>query len=172
MPAKKGGLPEPPDDYQPEWFMHHQRREHEQGWPHNHPLMYQALAAMREGDLRPLATLLKDERDGLSPVIRRELVFLIEGNAAQSGGLRLAVQKHPDVSHRSKGRHARSQSHNRNVAIAAYVAASGGFRPGEHEAAITEAMKFYGLSRSRIEEAWSACQLDVRQMFGHESSAT
>jgi hypothetical protein len=115
-----------------------------------------------EGDLGPLATMLR-EGDPLPDRVRAGLVHLIEGGAAESGGYRLTMTKHPDLARASQGTAAKAKARTRGLRIASFMARNGAFEPGQHEAAVTFAMEEFALGRASIETAWAEHKDEARQ---------
>lgn len=142
--------------YQPDWFLEAQRAEYARTNFEDCAYLESVftLSAMRKGDFGPLAVLLK-ERAELPALIRRELVFLIEGDAEQSGGHRLSRISHPDIDARRGGRTKLMQRHNRDYSIAAFIACKGGHDDNQVEAAVADAKAFFSMSRSALFKIWS-----------------
>lgn len=121
-----------------------------------------AIRGLWEGDLAPLAAMLK-AGDPLPDRIRAGLVHLIEGGAAESGGYRLTLTKHPDLVRASQGTAAQARRRSRGLRIASFMARRGALDPGCHESAVTFAMEEFGLSRASIEVAWADHKDEARQ---------
>jgi hypothetical protein len=121
-----------------------------------------ALSGLEEGDLRALAVVLR-AGDALHPTLAFALAALIDGDVAASGGLRISVGKHPDLARKSQGGIAAHRLRRRNMEIARFMAERGAIRPGEHEAAVSEAVARFDLSRATVEGAWADHKAEARQ---------
>lgn len=150
--------------YQPDWFLEACRTEEQKAEPTS-PSYLQSVAvlsAMREGDLGPLAAMIKASPE-IPALIRREIVFMIEGDSEQSRGNRLFVKSHPDVDARKGGRHKLMNQHFRDQSIAAFLASKGGFS-GQLEAALVEAEDFWEIKRSQLIKIWVKHKDEIQRM--------
>jgi hypothetical protein len=106
------------------------------------------------GDVSGLGALLADETKELHPVLRRELVKLIQGSAADTD-FRLTAVRHPDLARKQHGRRARLTANSASLQTALIVRRHGGHLPGQWEAAIAATVSETGLSRSEVTDRWA-----------------
>ena len=125
--------------------------------------LHHAAAGLRAGDLVPFAALLK-AGDPVPSSLRLLLVLMIEAGPVESGGLRIKVDKHPDIARRSDALFDQARKHRRELEIAAYMARQGALQRGGHEGAVVLTAEKFGLKRSRIQEIWRDHKQTIKQM--------
>lgn len=159
--------------YQPDWFLEACRTEKQKTDPAHQSYLQSVavLSAMRKGDLGPLAVMLKASSE-IPALIRREIVFMIEGDSEQSLGNRLLVKSHPEIDARKGRRHELMNQHFRDQSIAAFLASKGGFS-GQLEAALVDAEELWKIKRSQLIKIWVKHKDEIERMgLGRGSEST
>lgn len=158
--------------YIPEWFLDAQEIDCSRGRysVYEYERTIRVICDMEDGKFESLADMIQETGD-LPALIRRALVFLIKGDAEQSGGFRITRTRHPDIDGRSPGRLEKMRRYNRNFAIASFIASRGALN-GQFEAAIADAIGFFGLKRASVVAIWSEHKDDVLRSRWREANAS
>lgn len=106
-----------------------------------------------EGDLLPLADVLRSEDGTLHPVLARWLVKLIDGSTNETD-FRLQVTKHPDLKRPTDGQGAKRKQRAKELRTALAFARHGGLEDGGYDSAMAATMEETGLSRATINNHW------------------
>ena len=141
----------------PEWVKRRMESEYQER-PHwtdeEDELLRHAYFGLLEGQLQPLANLLKSSAGGLHPVISNSLVAMIEKDERSEFFIESNINSER-INRAKQSSIAQWKKTIEDKDIAMIIARYQGHLPGQYEAALIDAKEEIGLSRSELAKIWS-----------------